>query len=411
MTKKIFATSLLLLVMIILSLMPIHESLSGEVKEKEHVIEGKGQQEQQFAYAANTTTAASSSSLPSTANLNFAAVGDWGCTGDTTNTIKNIQNKDPELVLALGDLSYENTANCWLNETGSINNKLKIAIGNHDHDDDDKKGELPLLQTQYKKHFDLSNTYYSFDYHNVHFIAIDSMLPYTINSPQYSFVRNDLISTSQNPNIKWIIVYFHHPMYTSASEHSSDLLLRETYHPLFDQYGVDLVLQGHNHNYQRSYPITYNNNNNNNNYNKISNINNDDISSKPTITSANTPTLTSTNTNTYNNPTGEIYVTAGTGGESLYDFKNKADFIATQYKGYGFFTVDISSDGTKLIGKFYANEDIGSVKDTFTITKLVTPKLISVKDQFYAEKSVVLGAKVNANYSNDNNADRIGGRE
>src|ERR671920_2234165 len=352
MTKKIFATSLLLLVMIILSLMPIHESLSGEVKEKEHVIEGKGQQEQQFAYAANTTTAASSSSLPSTANLNFAAVGDWGCTGDTTNTIKNIQNKDPELVLALGDLSYENTANCWINETSSINNKLKIAIGNHDHDDDDKKGELPLLQAQYKKHFGLSNTYYSFDYHNVHFIAIDSMLPYTINSPQYSFVRNDLISTSQNPNIKWIIVYFHHPMYTSASEHCSDLLLRETYHPLFDQYGVDLVLQGHNHNYQRSYPITYNDDDNNNNYNKITNINNDDISSKPTVTSA--------NTNTYNNPTGEIYITAGTRGESLYDFKNKADFIATQYKGYGFFNVDISSNGTKLIGTFYANKDIGS---------------------------------------------------
>src|SRR5215212_637774 len=293
------------------------------------------------------------------ADFNFAAVGDWGCTSHTIDTIKNIQNKDPELVIALGDLSYEKTGNCWLNETSSINNKLKIALGNHDYDDD-KKADPTLLQVQYKKHFGLSNTYYSFDYYNVHFIAMDSMLPYTINSPQYSFVRHDLISTSQNPDIKWIIVYFHHPMYTSASEHSSDLLLRATYHPLFDQYGVDLVLQGHNHNYQRSYPITYSNNINSNNYHKISNINND-ISSKPTITSA--------NANTYNNPTGQIYVTAGTGGESLYDFKNKANFIATQYKGYGFFNVDISSDGTKLIGTFYANEDIGSVKDTFTITK------------------------------------------
>jgi predicted MPP superfamily phosphohydrolase len=386
MTKKIFATSLLLLVMIILSLIPLHGSLSG-VKEEEQEIEGKRQQ-QQFAYADNASS--SSFLLPSTTNFNFGAVGDWGCTDDTTDTIKNIQNKNPELVLALGDLSYEKTGNCWLNETSSINNKLKITIGNHDYDDD-KKADATLLQVQYKKHFGLSNTYYSFDYHNVHFIAIDSMLPYTINSPQYSFVRNDLISTSQNPDIKWIIVYFHHPMYTSASEHSSDLLLRETYHPLFDLYGVDLVLQGHNHNYQRSYPITYNNNNNNH---KISNINND-ISS--------TPTITSTNTNTYNNPMGEIYVTAGTGGESLYDFKNKADFIATQYKGYGFFNVDISSDGTKLIGTFYANEDIGSVKDTFTITKSITPKLIPVKEQFYNEKSVVLNAKIYADDSNSNN--------
>src|ERR687890_327805 len=405
MTKKIFATSLLIFAMIILSFMPIHGSLSGV--NEEQVMEGKRGQ-QRFAYADNTSTANSSSSLPppsTTTNFNFAAVGDWGCTDHTTDTIKNIQNKDPELVLALGDLSYENTGNCWLNETSSINNKLEIAIGNHDHDDDDKKGELPLLQAQYKKHFGLSNTYYSFDYHNVHFIAMDSMLPYTINSPQYSFVRNDLISTSQNPDIKWIIVYFHHPMYTSASEHSSDLLLRDTYHPLFDQYGVDLVLQGHNHNYQRSYPITYNNNINNN-YNKISNINNNDISSKPTITSANTPTITSINTNTYNNPTGEIYVTAGTGGESLYDFKSKADFIATQYKGYGFFNVDISSDGTKLTGTFYANKDIGSVKDTFTITKSIAPKLIPVKEQFYNEKSEVLNAKIYPDDSNGNTTDR-----
>ena len=130
-------------------------------------------------------------------------------------------------------------------------------MGNHDSGDE---GDPTLLQAQYKNHFGLSNTYYSFDYHNVHFIAMDSNLPYTIDSPQYSFVKRDLISTSQNPNIKWIIVYFHHPMYTSPTKHPSDILLRNIYHPLFDQYGVDLVLQGHNHNYQRSYPMTYNNN-------------------------------------------------------------------------------------------------------------------------------------------------------
>jgi hypothetical protein len=141
-------------------------------------------------------------------------------------------------------------------------------------------------------------------------------------------------------------------MYTSPSKHPSDSLLRETYHPLFDQYGVDLVLQGHNHNYQRPYPITYNNNSNAN----------------PSI-----PTITSINTKTYNDPRGEVYVIAGTAGEDLSDLKGKADFIATQYKGFGFFNVDISSDGPKLIGTFYANED-GSVKDRFTITKSVTPE-------------------------------------
>jgi hypothetical protein len=377
MTKKIFAISLLIITsMIILPLLSFRGSLT-EVKEQE---QEKGQQ-QHLAYATPTTSSSSSSSfsssIPSTTDFNFAAAGDWGCTDDTSSTIKNIQNKDPELILALGDLSYEKTAKCWLDETSSIKNKLKIAMRNHDAGDE---GDPTLLQVQYRNNFNLSNTYYSFDYHNVHFIAIDSMLPYTINSPQYSFVKRDLISTSQNPNIRWIIVYFHHPMYTSPTKHPSDSLLRDTYHPLFDQYGVDLVLQGHNHNYQRSYPISYNNNNNNN-----SNANSFN------------PTITSVYTNTFNNPRGEVYVIAGTGGEDLYDLKSKADFIATQYKGFGFLNIDITNDGTKLIGTFYANED-GSVKDTFTITKLATPKMIPVKeDQFYSKKSQILNAKVNAN--------------
>ena len=80
------------------------------------------------------------------------------------------------------------------------------------------------------------------------------------------------------------------------------------------------------------------------------------------------PTITSANTNTYNDPIGQVYVIAGTAGENLYDLKSKAEYIITQYKGFGFLNVDITNDGTKLIGTFYANED-GSVKDTFTITK------------------------------------------
>jgi predicted phosphodiesterase len=379
MTKKIFAISLLIVAVIITSLMPIHGSPT-EFKEEQE------KRQQHFAYAADTTIASSSSSsfssssssLPTT-DFNFAAVGDWACNSNTADTVKNIQNKDPELVLALGDLSYENTANCWLNETSSIKNKLKIAMGNHEHGDE---GDPTLLQVQYKNQFSLSNAYYSFDYHNVHFIAMDSMLPYTINSPQYSFVKNDLISTSQNPNIKWIIVYFHHPMYTSPSKHPSDILLRETYHPLFDQYGVDLVLQGHNHNYERSYPITYNNNANNNDDGSLSN-----------------PTITSNNTNTYSDPIGEVYITAGTAGRDLHDLKGKSEFIVTQYKVFGFLNVDISSDGTKLVGTFYDNED-GEIKDQFTITKFVNPKLIAVKDQyFFGKKSEVLNAKL---YDNAN---------
>jgi hypothetical protein len=87
---------------------------------------------------------------------------------------------------------------------------------------------------------------------------------YAVGSPQYNFVRNDLGLTSHNPNVQWILVTIHEPAYSSPNSCSSCKApdsLSDTYHPLFDQYGVDLVLEGHVHNYQRSYPISYNINN------------------------------------------------------------------------------------------------------------------------------------------------------
>src|SRR5918996_3871277 len=68
-----------------------------------------------------------------TLNLfNFAAAGDWACNSDTINTVKNIVYKNPELILGLGDYSYENTADCWLNIVNLVDEKMKISIGNHE---------------------------------------------------------------------------------------------------------------------------------------------------------------------------------------------------------------------------------------------------------------------------------------
>jgi hypothetical protein len=44
-------------------------------------------------------------------NFNFAAVGDWGCDSKATATIANIQDKEPELILVLGDFSYKGSPN------------------------------------------------------------------------------------------------------------------------------------------------------------------------------------------------------------------------------------------------------------------------------------------------------------
>ena len=80
---------------------------------------------------------------------------------------------------------------------------------------------------------------------------------------QYQFVQDDLFQASKNPNIKWIIVMIHRQFYSSfcGLHDSCDPIkkLRDTYHPIFERYGVDLIFSGHAHNYERTYPIFYNN--------------------------------------------------------------------------------------------------------------------------------------------------------
>jgi hypothetical protein len=127
------------------------------------------------------------------------------------------------------------------------------------------------------------------------------------------------------------------------------------YHPLFDKYDVDLVLQGHNHNYQRSYPIKYNTTN------LLSNL-------KPITTTP--PIITDTNNTNYNNPEGQIFVTVGTGGkyDISHKLKGQAFYTVIQHLGFGFLNVDVINNGKTLSAKFYENVD-GITKDQFTITK------------------------------------------
>ncbi|MGZ5551451.1 MAG: metallophosphoesterase, partial [Nitrososphaeraceae archaeon] len=66
--------------------------------------------------------------------FNFVAVGDWDCTSETDDTVDNIIKQDPEIVLALGDLSYDGKAECWLELIEPIADKTKIVFGNHEED-------------------------------------------------------------------------------------------------------------------------------------------------------------------------------------------------------------------------------------------------------------------------------------
>ena len=77
-----------------------------------------------------------------------------------------INNENPELILILGDLSYQReSADCWFDIVSPIDQRMKIVLGDQDY-------RANSVLRQYKSHFNLSQEYYSFDYENVHFVAL-----------------------------------------------------------------------------------------------------------------------------------------------------------------------------------------------------------------------------------------------
>jgi len=218
----------------------------------------------------------------STQKVRFWAMGDMG--DGSANQVnvrdKYLQyigndNKNTDLVLLLGDNAYPNgfdnefqTNFFDVYQPHFLKNNVLWAIpGNHDY--------YAGLQTDrslpYYQIFTLpqnaeaggvasgQEAYYSFDYANVHVVALDSYgiennqyrLSDTL-SPQVAWLKRDLAANRQ----PWTIVMFHHPPYTKNS-HDSDAelelaLIRKFLNPILERFKVDLVLNGHSHIYERT---------------------------------------------------------------------------------------------------------------------------------------------------------------
>lgn len=272
----------------------------------------------------------------------FVIAGDYGCDSKTQQTIESMEDKDPDLVLALGDLSEVKAPDCFFRMVSNFDDgRIKVALG--------EDGTSSSRHDDYIRHFDLESPYYSFDYQNVHFLAMstgkDSVISYANGSEQYQFIRDDLNKAANDPDIDWIIVYGYRPLYTSPTFHPASKVLRETYAPLFEKYGVDMVLTSHNHNYQRSYPLVYN------------------------IENSFQPTIKDSNVTHYIAPEAPIYVVVGTAGNNLYDFRGQSPYMVTQFAESGFLHVNITkADKDVLTGSFH-NIQTGNHIDQFVIIK------------------------------------------
>jgi hypothetical protein len=117
--------------------------------------------------------------------------------------------------------------------------KFYASLGNHDSRE----------QRYYKLYNMDGKLYYSFKApkEDVRFFALESTY---MDQDQLAWIENEL----KNSGEKWKIVYFHHPLYSSAGTHGSQLKLRAVLEPLFIKYDVSLVLNGHDHTYERIKP-------------------------------------------------------------------------------------------------------------------------------------------------------------
>ncbi|MEO6462438.1 MAG: metallophosphoesterase, partial [Candidatus Eisenbacteria bacterium] len=101
-----------------------------------------------------------------------------------------------------------------------------------------------------------TEAWYSFDHGNIHFVVLDSEVSSRDpGSPMLTWLAADLAATNRT----WVIAFWHHPPYSRGS-HDSDSdtrmsEMRENVMPILESYGVDLVLGGHSHSYERSFMI------------------------------------------------------------------------------------------------------------------------------------------------------------
>ena len=125
--------------------------------------------------------------------------------------------------------------------------------GNHEYAKEEIDGkEIRTLSTHWQPTFafpqngppGLKETTYWMDYQGVRFISLNSNEQHEVQATWLKLVLD------ANPN-QWTIVTFHHPLFSSAEGRDNESL-RKLWKPIFDQYRVDLVLQGHDHTYART---------------------------------------------------------------------------------------------------------------------------------------------------------------
>jgi hypothetical protein len=183
-------------------------------------------------------------------SVRFAVIGDTGTGSKQQYQVGDVMVQSRtqfpfEFVLLLGDNMYGGETPIDFEKKFSdvykplLDAKVKFyaSLGNHDL----------AVQANYV-HFNMDGKeYYRFKRGNVAFYSLNSNY---MDKKQVQWLERELAADTS----EWKICFFHHPPYSSAKKHGSDDSLRDVVEPIFVKHGVNVVLTGHDHVYERIKP-------------------------------------------------------------------------------------------------------------------------------------------------------------
>ncbi|MCF2447231.1 metallophosphoesterase [Dyadobacter sp. CY345] len=348
----------------------------------------------------------------------FGVLGDCGTNsafqGNVRDQLTNYLGKDyMNALLLLGDNAYsqgkdpEYQSNFFNHYKDNFLKKFPVfpTPGNHDYGNDDPNRQIDH-KIPYYDIFTLpvkgesggvpseNEAYYSYDYGNVHFLSLDSYGKedqstrlYDTLGKQVQWIKADLAA---NKNKDWVVAYWHHPPFSLGSrngETENDMIkIRENFIRILERNGVDLILCGHSHVYERTRLIQgfYNYSGSFNNA-----VHNVSQSSGKYDGSDNSCTyIKSSNANK-----GTVYVVTGSAGQlgsPSPGFPHKAMYYSNAELG-GSLMLEV--EGNRLDAKWVGID--GQIRDKFTIVKDVNQnRTIEIE----SGKSVNLEASFNGQY-------------
>lgn len=190
-------------------------------------------------------------------------IGDLGQTEHSLSTLEHISAQAPDSVMFVGDLSYADGYHprwdTWGRMVSEHTSQLiwMYTEGNHEIEADDKKSpDFLAYMTRFKVPYEHSGSssplYYSYEVAGAHIIMLGSYAEYGEDSEQVRWLIQDLSKVNRN-RTPWVLVGMHAPWYNSNHNHQGEgEKMRKVMEPILYQYGVDAIISGHVHAYERS---------------------------------------------------------------------------------------------------------------------------------------------------------------